>query len=268
VFLRLATLALLGLAACRGGTGHPVRDGPPRPAGSPAAPVVETPDLGPPSGDLSRRIFFLGLGDIEGPLADLRRGAVPTGTPARLILLPRVEAAVRARYPRGTPLGALRDAVVVGASARSPFPPVALARLFADPELQRRALQADTVRVVSDLIDAPHVARRTYRIELLRVGEGPFLVDLKFTAAYERWAFPDGCVYLRFDPYPVPPPLHVSLFRGACMIEPEGTGSVYTELLILGTDITAPFFLRPILRKKSIDLLEERVARLWRAANP
>ena len=92
------------------------------------------------------------------------------------------------------------------------------------------------------------------------------LANLRFTFVTERWDLPGGTVILRHDLCANPRPEHVPLYRGVTLIEPEGPGSRVTEFLVMGTDIRVPFFLRGILRKKSIELFVSRVRTLWREA--
>ena len=51
------------------------------------------------------------------------------------------------------------------------------------------------------------------------------------------------------------------------LIEPEGAGCRLTEFLILGTDISVPFFLYGTLRKKSLQIFYDRAEDLWKHAS-
>jgi hypothetical protein len=58
----------------------------------------------------------------------------------------------------------------------------------------------------------------------------------------------------------------VVLYRGATVLVPDGTGSLVTEFLEIGTEVRVPFFLEGLLRRKSLDTFRDRVDRLWRRA--
>jgi hypothetical protein len=176
-----------------------------------------------------------------------------------------VEEGVQARFARGTPSGPLTEAMAVGVCAVSPLPPARTADVLADPEVERRAFGAQTFRVVRTLYDVPGASRRMVVVELLDIGEGPVRFDFRFAFALERWDLADGTVLLRYDPATWSRTEHVTLFRGLCVIEPAGSGSIVTELLIFGSDVSVPFFLRGTLREKTYDTFRTRLARVWEA---
>jgi hypothetical protein len=154
--------------------------------------------------------------------------------------------------------------LVVGFSAATPRSPREVAARFLDPENQRRALGADTFEAVATSYDVPGQSRRLMKVELLRVGEGPVRFDLRFAMAVERLDLAEGDVLLRYDPAAWAGTEHVNLFRGVCVIEPSGSGSIVTELLIFGSDVSLPFFLRGRMRDLAADTFRTRAERLLR----
>lgn len=222
----------------------------------------------PPEGLLARSMLFLGWQDAETPLRYLRARPTPPGLEPRIVQLPRVERAVLQRYGRGSPTGGVvREAIAVGFSVELPLAPRAAADLLMDPAFEKDALDADRFETVAVEVDAAGVRRERARVEMLRRGKAPILVDLRFTSLTERWDLPDGSVIMRHDPYPDPPAEHVTLYRGATWIVPEDTGSRVTEFLVMGTDIRVPFFLRGLLRSQSVNVFRIRAIRLWRRAH-
>jgi hypothetical protein len=253
VSARLPVLAglLLALAGCRSPVGRTVA--------SPALAGLAEP--GPPT-TASRPAFFQGLADAEGVLARLRAQPSPPGAPPALVPLPDVEAAVRRRFARGAPGGALREAFAAGTSAHFPLPPRRMADLLGHPEAERRSFGADTFRVVATAFELPDASRRTYVVEMLNQGEGPIRFDFRFAMAVERWDLADGSVLLRYDPVPWGGTQHVTLFRGMAVIEPAAGGSLLTEVLVFGSDVRLPFFLRGKLRGATADSFRRRLERL------
>ena len=58
----------------------------------------------------------------------------------------------------------------------------------------------------------------------------------------------------------------MTLYRAVSLLEPAPGGCQVTELIILGTDFTVPFFLRGIARRGSLKLFQDRVHALWTRA--
>ncbi|MHC5011754.1 MAG: hypothetical protein ACYTG6_12550, partial [Planctomycetota bacterium] len=264
VVLLCALLCPLAAASgCLARPDHPVTHSAiSAPAVSPAA--AQVPEPPPPAGPGARRALFAGFADVDGPLAFLRgRGSPPGGIP-RLQRLARMEQSVRQRTRHGTALGRVRHVSACGFSGYAPLPPRAMADIIGSPVAERHALGAETFRPAGIAYALPDFARRLYRVELLNRGEGPFRFDLRFTTALERWDLADGSVLFRYDPLPVPVPEHITLYRGACQIEAAPGGCRVTEFLVLGTDISVPFFLEGSMRELVYDTFEIRITRLWR----
>jgi len=263
---RLATLSplvLLALSAagCLGRGDHPVLR---RSAEVPATwTAAETaPEPPPPSGPTAYALLFLGLSDAVAPLRLLERRGTPPGVEPRLVELPVMERAVLARYRMGTPMGVVASLAATGFSMHVPLAPPAVADLLVDAEEERRFLDADRLEPLAGEYRAPGASRHRFDAAFLRRGEGPFRFDLRFTLLTERWDLPDGVVLLRHDGQSRPLPEHVTLYRGATEIRPEGAGSRVTEFIVMGTDIRVPFFLYGLLRDQSIDVFRRRAARI------
>jgi hypothetical protein len=253
-----ATTIGLALAACRGPIDRPgagVRD-------------PEAAKIGPsaPVGPGARERFFQGFSDVETPLARLRARATPPGVLPVLVPFPDIERVVEERFARGTAAGSVREPMVVGFSAHAPLPPDGMADLLVDAEVEKAAFGADTFRPVRLLYATARSSRRVIVVEMLRVGEGPARFDFRFALALERVDLADGTVLLRYDPVPWEGTQHVTLFRGACTIEPAGSGSLVTELMIFGSDVSLPFFLRGKLRDMAYRTFHDRAERVWRRA--
>ena len=269
---RLSVLLLLlplaaSVAACRGRADHPALEGLRSPPHAGALAARWAPEPEPPQGVLARAMLFLGWQDAEAPLRFLAAHPSPPDAEPQVVQLPRIESAVLRRYARGGPIGgAIREAIAVGFSIRLPIPARRAADLLLDPAFEKDALDADRFETLQVEFDVAGASRRRARVELLNRGQGPIRVDLRFTSLTERWDLPDGSVIMRHDPYPDPPPEHVTLYRGATWIVPEGTGSRVTEFLVMGTDIRVPFFLRGLLRGQSVGVFRIRAIRLWRKA--
>ncbi len=73
-------------------------------------------------------------------------------------------------------------------------------------------------------------------------------------------------MYLRYDPDVRPKPEHVTLFRGGCLLEPEGSGTRVTEILIIGTDIQLLPFLQGEFTKLVLKTMGDRVKHVWSRA--
>lgn len=264
--------ALLALAltntACRGRAGHPVLGTLRSAAPAQVVAAERASEPGPPQGVLARTMLFLGWQDAETPLRYLAAHPSPPGVEPQVVQLTRLERAVRRRYARGAPTGGvIREAIAVGFSIWLPISPHRAADLLLDPAFEKDALDADRFETLQIEFEVAGASRRRARVELLNRGKGPIRVDLRFTSLTERWDLPDGSVIMRHDPYPTPPPEHVTLYRGATWIVPEGTGSRVTEFVVMGTDISVPFFLRGVLRSQSVNVFRIRAIRLWRRAH-
>jgi hypothetical protein len=139
-------------------------------------------------------------------------------------------------------------------------PVAACAQALLDPDRERKALDADSL-VLRGSEPTPDGLRRTFSVEMLRMGEGPFRYDFRWDFTAQRRDRPDGKVVLRYEMASVGRrPEHVSVFRGAALLEPDGAGTRWTEVLLVGSDLSAPFF----LQGKAEAAVRDILARRWR----
>jgi hypothetical protein len=269
VVVPLVVFVLGGGAGCRAFPGHPVRLSQPRleqPVGVAAeAAAAALPQPSPLSDAEVETQLFLQVERLYANLLTLReQSAVPADprTPA-FTLLPSVEASVRERFAGKTVDGLLRHAVAIGTVGTVPLPPSAMADLLMDPETERQVLAAATCHLHRTEFALPGARRAQLRIEMLNMGFGPMRYDLRFTVVFERRDLADGRILLRYDLGADPAPEHVTLYRGACLIEPSGTGSKMSEIIILGTDIQVPALFSKGLRNLVVTTLRNRVTNLW-----
>jgi hypothetical protein len=267
VRIAASVLAAALLAACTGGPGHPVRLSLPRLAADAAPPTASAEgEPAAPAASEAAASLFRGLEGVLRPLETLHARPVSASRRPLIAALPRMEAAVQARYRGGGYGGAVRHAIVVAATGRVPLTPAEAARLWMDADAERRVLGADTFRVLGSVYALPNARRTRYLVEMRRMGSGPVRFDLRFGLAAERWDLADGRVLIRTDPFPDVGPRHVTLYRGGCLIAPVEGGSRLTEIVILGADIRVPFFLDDELRQLTRNKLTQRVAGLWERA--
>lgn len=264
---RVLVFAVCFLAGCTAAAGHPVRLSLPRLAPGQAAPVVTgieepaSPDAASAGGFL-----FHGLGGVLKPLETLHARPMAVSRDPIIAALPRMEAAVLARYRGGGFGGSVRAVVVVAATGHVPLTPAEIAELMMDAEVERRVLEADVFQRVGTEYALPGARRGRYLVELRRQGKGPLRFDLRFGLAAERWDLPDGRILMRYDPRPELRPKHVTLYRGGAIIDPTAGGARLTEILILGTDISVPFFLVGEMLNMSRSKLTKRAKGLWAVA--
>jgi hypothetical protein len=145
---------------------------------------------------------------------------------------------------------------------RANLSPAALADAILDAEHERRALDAD-VLVARAKERTAGGERRVFAVELLRMGEGPLRFDFRWEFSVERRDRPDGTILLRYE---MSPPSgrgeNVAVFRGAAMLAPDGAGTRWTEVLLVGSDLVAPFFLESRSQTAALGLLFRRWRRL------
>lgn len=210
------------------------------------------------------------LGGVEG-LAEAVRALEPppagAGDGPRVSRLRALEQSAAQRYRSGGFGGPVRSLVACGVCGRVPIPPARFADLVADPEVERRVLAADEVSLVRTVFAVPGQWRRVHRVRLRAQGLPGLCLPLDFHGALERWDLPDGNVVLRYDPEVEPQPRHVTLWRGACWIRPEGEGSLVSEVLLLGSDVSLPGPLRGLLTRRVFDTLDNRATNLWLRAH-
>ena len=263
-FLLLISLPALGATGCRGGPGHPVRTSlGARPSGATGSRVGVLEEPAAPGAATLPLALFRGLDGVLARLAVLRELPVPDPRRPTVQRVPEVEAAVRTRYAAGGFGGAVRSVVAVAAVGRVPLAPRAMADLMRDPEVERQVLAAHVFRRLGTVYALPGAQRERFRVELLGMGEGPLRYDLRFTVVAERREGADGRIWLRYDPDPEPAPEHVTLYRGGCLIEPDGAGARVTELVILGTDLRLLPPFQSALETLAADTLRNRVLNLW-----
>jgi len=251
------------LPGCTAFPGHPVRLSQPRVADADRASAGDIPEPSTPEGDEARDQLFLGLRGILVPLEKLRAQQPPELRKPLLASFPTVEANVSRRYAKGGFGGPVLHVVAVGATGTVPLTPPQMADLMEDPEVERQVLAADGFRSLGFEYRLPGATRERSRIELLRQGYGPFRYDLRVSIATERRDLEDGRIFLRYDPDSRPPPQGISLYRGACVLEPVDGGTRVSEILIIGTSLKVPGFVRQGLRNLVRTTLSNRVTNLW-----
>jgi hypothetical protein len=248
-----AAAALALLAACAPGAGRTLA--PPIATGHRALDVEAAPaPLPPPWHDPlfrgSERLAHALQRAVAG--ADLVPGVPLVGRDTALERLSWEELRRRGRRD-------VRTLYAFVAICRADVPPAALADAILDAARERRSLDADVLTERS-VERRSGVERRTFAAQLLRMGEGPFRFDFRWEFSVDRRDRPDGTVLLRYDLSP--PSLrteHVAQFRGAAMLAPDGTGTRWTEVLLVGSDLAAPFF----LESRSVTAVRDILARRW-----
>jgi hypothetical protein len=255
--------AALAATACsaRSGGSLPHARPPAEAAGAPA-PAASAGDGGLEA--LVGARFFRGLSHLSPALLGVaNHGTAPAGSDPEAREFPEGEAAL-ARTLSGAGRRVPRILLAVGFAARVAASPARCADALMDPAALARTLDADDSRAVGDGVEG---ARRVRRISLalLDRGKGPFRYDFRWTFRVSRIDLPGGSVLVRYDLEPQPAPERVSLFHGAAVIEPEGTGSRLSEVVVLGSDLSLPFFLRSQGRAGVRSILAIRAVRIARA---
>lgn len=268
----LASLLLPGLVAigviagCSTFPGHPVLLSQPRRTGPLEVRSPGVPEPEPISAERAAAALFHGLEGIVEPLEVLRRQPVTDRRKPQLVRIKRMERSVLKRYRRGGFGGAVRTVVVLGVIGTLPLTPAQAADLITDAEVERAVLGADAMWHLSTVYALPNARRERYRVHLLDRGEGPLRFDLRASVAFERRDSPDGRVLLRYDPDTQPRPEHITLFRGACVLDPVPGGTRVTEILILGTDIQLLPFIQGELVDMVLKTMRDRATNLWARA--
>jgi hypothetical protein len=140
-------------------------------------------------------------------------------------------------------------------------PPARFADAVLDAEAERAALGADEVVEVGR--EAPGgPAERVLRIAMLHMGEGPFRYDFRWTLRIGRADLPDGRIVLRYDLDGSAPRERISVFRGATLVEPTIAGAFVREVLVVGSPVAPPFFLKGKVRGAVTSILARRWVRL------
>jgi hypothetical protein len=256
-------LASLLLAGCSVFPGHPVLLSQPRRTGPPSASPTGAAEPGPIPADDAGAVLFHGLEGVVEPLEQLRRQPVADARKPQLVRIRQMELSVRKRYRRGGFGGAVRTVVVLGVIGNMPLSPAQAADLITNADVERAVLGADAMWRLSTVYALSDARRERYRVHLLNRGQGPLRFDLRATVAFERRDSPDGRVLLRYDPDLEPRPEHITLFRGACILDPVEGGTRVTEILILGTDIQLLPFLQSELVDMVLKTMRDRATNLW-----
>jgi hypothetical protein len=234
--------------ACAYQPGHPViqgawgTGGPARPS-APAAGFVGTDDPAATSIPAAERLdlFFGDAGQLRLRLREARaRAPGPGRAPVHHVDREAAAGLVRRSRGRGPMGGALRNACVFAIGGVLPLPPARAAALWLDPVLQGRALGVRAFERERVVFALPEAARIDYRVAMLGVGTAPFTFDLVFGTAIESLEVKDGSVALRYDAIPTRGQQHVTLWRGGAIFEPHPAGTLATEVVIFGTDISLP----------------------------
>lgn len=262
--LLLSGLVLASVVAgCRAFPGHPVLLSQPRRVGPAGASPAGVAEPGPIPADGAGAALFRGLEGVVKPLERLRSQPVVDARKPQLVRIRQMERSVRKRYRRGGFGGAVRTVVVLGVIGIMPLRPAEAADLITNVDVERAVLGADAMWRLSTVYALSDARRERYRVHLLNRGEGPIRFDLRASVAFERRDSPDGRVLLRYDPDPEPRPEHITLFRGACVLDPVEGGTRVTEILILGTDIQLLPFLQSELVDMVLKTMRDRATNLW-----
>lgn len=166
--------------------------------------------------------------------------------------------AIQVRYAARGFGGPVRHALGVALRARVPCRAAHLADLLTDPEVQRETLGARSVERLGEVRRwAPDRTETSYRVVKTDVGAGPIRVTLVFSVTVERWDVPDGSIWIRYDPRPAGEVRNVTYWRGLARIDPQGDGALFSEILVMGTDLTVPPLLGGALRTLARDTLKD-----------
>ncbi len=207
--------------------------------------------------------LFEGIEGLHAILLEERQGA-RAGTEPRRSRRRDLERSVRERYADGGFGGAVRHVVALAITGIVPMAPGPLAELILAPDVEQRLLAADQVTEERVLLERPGLRRAVLRLTMSGVGIATWRVDLRVHIAMERWDLADGRVLLRYDPHVPPQPRHVTLWRGACLLEPlPGGGTRATEVLVLATDLRPPPLFAGLLTQHVWSTLENRALNLW-----
>ena len=130
-----------------------------------------------------------------------------------------------------------------------------------DAEAERAALSADEVVEVAPRVEGAR-RERTLRIAMLDLGRGPFRYDFRWTLRVATEALPDGRHLIRYDFDESAPRQRVSYFRGLAIVEPTASGAFVREVIVAGSPVAPPFFLRQAVHDAAESILTKRWVRL------
>ncbi len=174
--------------------------------------------------------------------------------------LPRAEADVRAAE-RAT---GRRDVVTTFAFGMA-FPtsatPARWVETVFDAGAEEAALGADEVVEAGPRVDGVR-RERTMRIAMLRMGQGPFRYDFRWTIRVASEALEDGRFLVRYDLDEAASRQRVSYFRGVAVVEPTPAGAFVREVIVAGSPVAPPFFLRRAVHEAATSILSRRWVRL------
>jgi len=224
---------------------------------------IPVPEPATPQGDDALQALFRQLDGIRMPLERMDRAPLKRSRTPTLTRLRGMEETVRRRYRRGGFGGAVHSIIALGVVGRVPLRPAAMADLMMDPAVERAVLGANHLERLGVGYRLPDSYRARFHATMLRRGYGPFRYDLRFTYSCERRDLDDGRVLLRYDPSVRPPPEHVTLFRGGCLLVPDGEGTRVSEILVFGTDLQVIPPLQPQLTRLVEKTLRDRATNLW-----
>jgi hypothetical protein len=263
----VAVVAVVASAGCSARSGGALPHARPPVDGGATAPSAPEPALAAGDGGieaLAGARFFRGLAaHVEPSLVGVARDATaPLGTDPDARELSGAERAVRplvAAAGRRLP----RILLTVGFAATVAASPARCAEVLVDPAALGRTLDADESRSLGDAVEGMRRVRRL-SLALLDRGKGPFRFDFRWAFRASRIDLPGGSVLLRYDLEPHPAPERVSFFQGAAVLEPTGGGTRIVEVVVLGSDLSLPFFLVGQGRKGVRDILAIRATRIAR----
>jgi hypothetical protein len=238
------------------------------PHARPPAEVPAAAEAGPTEGAegidaLARSPFFRGAGALTAALPRLASTATARGVEPEVVTLRGVDVTV-ARGLSASGRRAPKILLALGFSAHVRRTPKECADALTDPATLKRTLDADDARALDGDGGAPRRGR-AMSVALLRRGKGPFRFDFRWAFRVERLDLPSGSVLLRYELLANPPAERVSAFAGVVVLEHDAKGTRITEALVLGTDVSVPFFLMSAAKKGVADILDVRATRLVRS---
>ncbi len=144
--------------------------------------------------------------------------------------------------------------------------PVAFVEHLLDAAAEQAALSADEVVEAAPRVEGAR-RERTLRIAMLDLGRGPFRYDFRWTLRVAAEALPDGRYLVRYDFDDSAPRQRVSYFRGFAIIEPTASGAFVREVIVAGSPVAPPFFLRQAVHDAAESILAKRWLRLAERAS-
>lgn len=174
--------------------------------------------------------------------------------------LPRAEADVRAAE-RATGRRDVATTFAFGMAFPTGATPARFVDTVLDPAAERVALSADEVTDVGPRVDGRR-RERTFRIAMLDLGQGPFRYDFRWTLRIASEALDDGRFLVRYDLDETAPRQRVSYFRGLAVVEPTPAGAFVREVVVAGSPVAPPFFLKRAVHDAAQSILAKRWVRL------